>query len=139
MGITGTVSTFETVYGALRTGSTAFSSSRTSSTTSSSRRVRRSPSTARPASGRGEGLPRSAGDRERRAQTGLGGGVSGLDDGLQRSVRSGPADHARTNHALYISHYPLGRDATVDYPVSISPVNDTKHWLLLRTYVGRRR
>jgi vancomycin resistance protein YoaR len=43
----------------------------------------------------------------------------------------------RTNHALYISHYPQGRDATVNYPdVDLKFVNDTDHWLLLRTFVG---
>src|SRR5207237_9706403 len=44
---------------------------------------------------------------------------------------------ARTNHALYVSHYPQGRDATVNYPdVDLEFVNDTGHWLLLRTWVG---
>src|SRR5204863_8129521 len=44
---------------------------------------------------------------------------------------------ARTNHALYISHYPQGRDATVNYPdTDLKFVNDTGHWLLLRTWVG---
>jgi vancomycin resistance protein YoaR len=44
---------------------------------------------------------------------------------------------SRTNHALYISHYPQGRDATVNYPdIDLKFVNDTGHWLLLRTYVG---
>jgi hypothetical protein len=44
---------------------------------------------------------------------------------------------ARTNHALYIDHYPLGRDATVNYPdLDLRFVNDTEHWLLLRTFVG---
>jgi hypothetical protein len=44
---------------------------------------------------------------------------------------------ARTNHALYISHYPQGRDATVNYPdVDLKFINDTGHWLLLRTWVG---
>jgi hypothetical protein len=44
---------------------------------------------------------------------------------------------ARTNHALYISHYPQGRDATVNYPdTDLKFVNDTPHWLLLRTFVG---
>jgi hypothetical protein len=43
----------------------------------------------------------------------------------------------RTNHALYISHYPQGRDATVDYPsVDLKFVNDTGNWLLLRTFVS---
>src|SRR5262249_37883540 len=44
---------------------------------------------------------------------------------------------ARTNHALYISHYPQGRDATVNYPdIDLKFVNDTGHWLLLRTFVS---
>jgi hypothetical protein len=44
---------------------------------------------------------------------------------------------SRTNHALYISHYPLGRDATVNYPdTDLRFVNDTGHWLLLRSFVG---
>jgi hypothetical protein len=44
---------------------------------------------------------------------------------------------SRTNHALYISHYPQGRDATVNYPdVDLKFTNDTGHWLLLRTWVG---
>ena len=43
------------------------------------------------------------------------------------------------NHALYISHYPQGRDATVDYPdVDLRFVNDTGHWLF-RTFVGPTR
>ena len=43
----------------------------------------------------------------------------------------------RTNHALYISHYPQGRDATVDYPGSTSSSGTTRsRWLLLRTFVG---
>ena len=44
---------------------------------------------------------------------------------------------ARTNHSLYISHYPTGRDATVNYPdLDLKFVNDTRHWLLIRTFVG---
>jgi VanW like protein/G5 domain len=44
---------------------------------------------------------------------------------------------SRTNHALYISHYPQGRDATVNYPdTDLKFKNDTGHWLLLRTWVG---
>ncbi len=44
---------------------------------------------------------------------------------------------ARTNHALYISHYPQGRDATVNYPdTDLKFVNDTSRWLLVRTFVG---
>ncbi|MDQ1436071.1 MAG: hypothetical protein QOF59_2887, partial [Actinomycetota bacterium] len=37
------------------------------------------------------------------------------------------------NHALYISHYPQGRDATVNYPdVDLKFRNDTKHGVLIR-------
>jgi vancomycin resistance protein YoaR len=44
---------------------------------------------------------------------------------------------SRTNHALYISHYPQGRDATVNYPdTDLKFRNDTGRWLLLRTFVG---
>jgi hypothetical protein len=44
---------------------------------------------------------------------------------------------SRTNHALYISHYPQGRDATVNYPdLDLKFRNDTGKWLLLRTFVG---
>ena len=71
-------------------------------------------------------------------QTGLGGGVCQVSTTVfNAAYEAGLPITARTNHALYISHYPLGRDATVDYPgVDLKFVNDTKHWLLLRTYVG---
>jgi vancomycin resistance protein YoaR len=71
-------------------------------------------------------------------QTGLGGGVCQVSTTVfNAAYEAGLKITARTNHALYISHYPLGRDATVDYPdVDLRFVNDTKHWLLLRTFVG---
>src|SRR5262249_18686584 len=71
-------------------------------------------------------------------QTGLGGGVCQVSTPVfNAAYDAGLPITARTNHALYISHYPLGRDATVDYPdVDLKFVNDTKHWLLLRTFVG---
>jgi vancomycin resistance protein YoaR len=71
-------------------------------------------------------------------QTGLGGGVCQVSTTVfNAAYEAGLPITARTNHALYISHYPLGRDATVDYPdVDLKFVNDTGHWLLLRTYVG---
>ena len=70
--------------------------------------------------------------------TGLGGGVCQVSTTVfNAAYEAGLPITARTNHALYISHYPLGRDATVDYPdVDLKFVNDTKHWLLLRTFVG---
>jgi vancomycin resistance protein YoaR len=70
--------------------------------------------------------------------TGLGGGVCQVSTTtFNAAYEAGLPITARTNHALYISHYPLGRDATVDYPdIDLRFVNDTKHWLLLRTFVG---
>ena len=40
----------------------------------------------------------------------------------------------RHNHELYISHYPLARDATVSYgSYDLRFRNDTPHWILLKT------
>jgi vancomycin resistance protein YoaR len=71
-------------------------------------------------------------------QTGLGGGVCQVSTTVfNAAFEAGLPITARTNHALYISHYPLGRDATVNYPdIDLKFVNDTSHWLLLRTFVG---
>jgi vancomycin resistance protein YoaR len=71
-------------------------------------------------------------------QTGLGGGVCQVSTTVfNAAYEAGLPITARTNHALYISHYPQGRDATVDYPdVDLRFVNDTGHWLLLRTRVS---
>ena len=71
-------------------------------------------------------------------ETGLGGGVCQVSTTVFNAAYEGGLPiTARTNHALYISHYPLGRDATVDYPdIDLKFVNDTGHWLLLRTFVG---
>jgi vancomycin resistance protein YoaR len=70
--------------------------------------------------------------------TGLGGGVCQVSTTVfNAAFEAGLPITERTNHALYISHYPQGRDATVDYPsVDLKFVNDTGHWLLLRTFVG---
>jgi vancomycin resistance protein YoaR len=71
-------------------------------------------------------------------QTGLGGGVCQVSTTVfNAAYEAGLPIVERTNHALYISHYPLGRDATVNYPdVDLRFSNDTGHWLLLRTFVG---
>ena len=71
-------------------------------------------------------------------QTGLGGGVCQVSTTVfNAAYEAGLPIVARTNHALYISHYPQGRDATVNYPdIDLKFVNDTGHWLLLRTWVG---
>jgi vancomycin resistance protein YoaR len=69
---------------------------------------------------------------------GLGGGVCQVSTTVfNAAFEAGVNITDRTNHALYISHYPQGRDATVNYPnVDLKFVNDTGHWLLLRTFVG---
>ncbi len=71
-------------------------------------------------------------------QTGLGGGICQVSTTVfNAAFEAGLPITARTNHALFISHYPLGRDATVNYPdLDLKFVNDTGHWLLLRTFVG---
>ncbi len=49
--------------------------------------------------------------------TGLGGGVCQVSTTVfNAAFEAGLPITERTNHALYISHYPQGRDATVDYP-----------------------
>ena len=70
--------------------------------------------------------------------TGLGGGVCQVSTTVfNAAYEAGLNITARTNHALYISHYPQGRDATVNYPdVDLKFVNDTGHWLLLRAFVS---
>ncbi len=69
---------------------------------------------------------------------GLGGGVCQVSTTVfNAAFEGGLKITERVNHALYISHYPQGRDATVNYPdVDLKFVNDTPHWLLLRTFVG---
>jgi vancomycin resistance protein YoaR len=71
-------------------------------------------------------------------QTGLGGGVCQVSTTVfNAAYETGLPIESRTNHALYISHYPLGRDATVNYPdLDLRFRNDTGKWILLRTWVG---
>jgi vancomycin resistance protein YoaR len=71
-------------------------------------------------------------------QTGLGGGICQVSTTVfNAAYEAGLPIVSRTNHALYISHYPQGRDATVNYPdLDLKFRNDTGHWLLLRTWVG---
>lgn len=71
-------------------------------------------------------------------QNGIGGGVCQVSTTLFNAVfEAGLSIERRTNHALYISHYPLGRDATVNYPdVDLVFTNDTSRWLLVRAFVG---
>jgi vancomycin resistance protein YoaR len=71
-------------------------------------------------------------------QTGLGGGVCQVSTTVfNAAYEAGLPISERTNHALYIDHYPLGRDATVNYPdLDLRFRNDTGRWLLVRTWVG---
>ena len=70
--------------------------------------------------------------------TGLGGGVCQVSTTVfNAAFEAGVPIESRTNHALYISHYPQGRDATVNYPdTDLKFRNDTGRWLLLRAFVG---
>jgi hypothetical protein len=71
-------------------------------------------------------------------QNGIGGGVCQVSTTVfNAAFEAGLPIGKRTNHALYISHYPLGRDATVNYPdVDLTFSNDTGSWLLVRTFVS---
>jgi vancomycin resistance protein YoaR len=71
-------------------------------------------------------------------ENGIGGGVCQVSTTVfNAAFEAGLSIERRTNHALYIDHYPLGRDATVNYPdLDLVFRNDTDHWLLLRTFVG---
>ena len=71
-------------------------------------------------------------------QTGIGGGVCQVSTTVfNAAFEAGLSIERRTNHALYISHYPLGRDATVNYPdVDLVFRNDTSRWVLVRTFVN---
>jgi vancomycin resistance protein YoaR len=71
-------------------------------------------------------------------QSGIGGGVCQVSTTVfNAAYEAGLPIESRTNHALYIAHYPLGRDATVNYPdLDLRFKNDTEQWLLVRTFVG---
>ena len=71
-------------------------------------------------------------------ESGIGGGVCQVSTTVfNAAFEAGLSIDKRTNHALYISHYPLGRDATVNYPdLDLVFTNDTDKWLLVRTFVG---
>ena len=73
-------------------------------------------------------------------QNGLGGGICQVSTTVfNAAFEAGLPITARTNHALYISHYPLGRDATVNYPdLDLKFVNDTDA-LAAAADVRRRR
>ena len=67
-------------------------------------------------------------------EEGIGGGVSQVATTVFNAAwEAGLKITERTAHALYISRYPLGRDATVNYPdIDLKFVNDTKHWMVMK-------
>lgn len=68
---------------------------------------------------------------------GIGGGVCQVATTVFNAVFNAglQVDH-RTNHSLHISHYPLGRDATVNYGhQDLAFTNDTPFGLLIRSTV----
>ena len=75
---------------------------------------------------------------EGKYEDGIGGGVSQVATTVFNAAwEAGLKITSRTAHALYISRYPLGRDATVNYPdIDLTFVNDTKRWLVLKGGYG---
>ena len=67
-------------------------------------------------------------------EEGVGGGVSQVATTVFNAAwEAGIKIAERTAHALYISRYPTGRDATVNYPdVDLKLRNDTKRWIVIK-------
>ncbi|MBU2603019.1 MAG: VanW family protein [Actinobacteria bacterium] len=65
----------------------------------------------------------------------LGGGICQVSTTLFNAVFFAGLDvTARTNHSLYISHYPTGRDATVSWGgPAFRFKNDTSNWVLIKS------
>jgi vancomycin resistance protein YoaR len=68
----------------------------------------------------------------------LGGGVSQVaTTTFNAAWEAGLKLTVRRAHSLYISRYPVGRDATVNYPdVNLEFENDTKNWIVMRGESG---
>ncbi|MBA2537970.1 MAG: VanW family protein, partial [Actinobacteria bacterium] len=68
----------------------------------------------------------------------IGGGVSQVATTIFNAAwEAGVKITARSAHSLYISRYPLGRDATVNYPdVNLKFMNDTDNWMVVRAIAG---
>ena len=64
----------------------------------------------------------------------VGGGVSQVATTVFNAAWEGGLKISERNpHALYIGRYPLGRDATVNYPdLDLKFVNDTSNWILVK-------
>ncbi len=65
----------------------------------------------------------------------LGGGICQVATTTFNAIFfSGEPVVERTNHSFYISHYPTGRDATVNWGgPDLKFRNDTKNWILIKT------
>jgi vancomycin resistance protein YoaR len=68
----------------------------------------------------------------------VGGGVSQVaTTTFNAAWEAGVKIPVRHAHSLYIGRYPLGRDATVNYPdVDLQFVNDTGNWIVMRGESG---
>lgn len=68
----------------------------------------------------------------------LGGGICQVSTTLFNAVFLAGLDvTARTNHSIYISHYPKGRDATVSWGgPAFRFRNDTPNWILIKAASG---
>ena len=75
---------------------------------------------------------------EGKYEEGVGGGVSQVATTVFNAAwEAGLKITSRTPHALYISRYPLGRDATVNYPdIDLTFKNDTPRWLVMLARSG---
>jgi vancomycin resistance protein YoaR len=71
-------------------------------------------------------------------EEGVGGGVSQVATTVFNAAwEAGLKITERTAHDLYISRYPLGRDATVNFPdIDLQFMNDTGNWLFMRAVSG---
>lgn len=71
---------------------------------------------------------------EGKYEDGVGGGVSQVATTVFNAAwEAGLRIVERAPHALYIARYPLGRDATVNYPdLDLKFLNDTDKWIVLR-------
>ena len=69
---------------------------------------------------------------------GVGGGVSQVATTIFNAAwEAGLKITKRAPHSLYISRYPLGRDATVNYPdLDLEFLNDTDGWVVVRGLSG---
>jgi vancomycin resistance protein YoaR len=67
-------------------------------------------------------------------EEGIGGGVSQVATTVFNAAwEAGIKIAERRPHALYISRYPDGRDATVNYPdVDLQLTNDTPRWIVIK-------